>query len=268
MRKTITMRIVPVLLALAICAAFAGCKKAQPAETPAPAATAAAPDAASTPAPTETPSAAPSSEPEVVETPVPAPALEWTTAGSECEGANYHFSTQVPRFGIDEIDSYFEDKAARLYNGFLAELDESDGEEEGTFELTYEVTYDRNGIISVVFMKYSNFGGPYSNVSYDCDTIDTTQNARLLLSDVVTDPGFETLLRLVEEYFPAKDEVDAGDLSGMLAENFNEDLFSLDEGVLHLYFPDYAFGYRGWTDVPIPYAVLSEAGVLADWVTA
>ena len=46
------------------------------------------------------------------------------------------------------------------------------------------------------------------------------------------------------------------------------DLFSLDEGVLHLYFPDYAFGYRGWTDVPIPYTVLSEAGVLADWVTA
>ena len=271
MNRNHKARIALLVLLVLACALMNGCKKTRPEPTaspePTPTATA-APDVTATPAPTPEQTAEPTATPSPEPTPEIGPALEWTTAGSEYEGENYHFSAQVPRFGKEEIDSYFEAKAARLYNGFLAELDETGGEGGESFELTYTVTYNRDGIISVVFQKYAFLGGAYPNVSYDCDTIDAERNSRLLLCDVVTDPGFAKLQQLAADCFPEKDGVDTGDLGGMIAESFSEDLFSLDETALHLYFPDYAFGYRGWTDVAVPYDALREAGILADWVAA
>ena len=199
------------------------------------------------------------------EEPAEDPGLTYQTAGTMNEGENYSFSAEVPRFGLEEIDSFFESKAARIYNGFLSELDESDTDG-ASFELTYEVTYNRGGIISVVFQKYAYFGGAYPNLSYDCDTIDTAKNARLLLSDVVSDTA--RLKELCWEYFPAEyaEAIDPEDAPGMIDRSFSEDLFSLDGAALHLYFPDYAFGYRGWTDAAVPYDALKAAGILADWV--
>ena len=250
------------LLAL-VCILMTACKKTTPETTPTP------------PAETATAAVTPTATPEPTETPAPEPtptpesnAIHYEMTGTNEEGEGYVFSAEFPRFGAEEVDGYFENRIARLRSGFLAELDSGDADEGASFELTCAVPYHRNGVVSVVFEKYTYLGGAYPNLAYECATIDMEQNVRLLLGDVVSD--LETLKALAWKFFPEElaGAVDPDAAPEQIGRSLDEELFSLGEEALSLYFPDYAFGYRNWTEVQIPYEAFRAAGVLADWVTA
>ncbi len=227
--------------------------------------------------PTVSPSDDPSSTPSATPSDEPADgSIEFETVKIEHEvepeGAEpFTFTAEVPSFGIEEVDSYFESKADKFYNGMLEELDGGIGSTDTPYActLTYEVTYDRGGIVSVVFTKYLNLGGAHPNVSYDCDTINMETVTRLTLADIIGEDGSSTLAALAAEQLSSlgvQAENGQDSLRDSVLEELGNCSFALASDSLDLYFPEYAFGYPGALTVSVSYEELSAGGALADWV--
>ena len=221
-----------------------------------------------TPMPVSTP-ASPSSEPASDALPFETVRV---THEVTAEGVDpFTFVSEVPSFGIADVDSYFEDKANRFYNGMLEELEGGIGNPDTPYasSFTYDVTYNHGGIVSVVFTRYLNLGGAHPNVTYDCDTIDTGTVTRLTLSDIIGENGYDLLAALAAEQLsdlgvtPVSEDVT---LLESVSEELGECAFALSESSLDLYFSEYAFGYPGALTVSVGYDGLREGGALADWV--
>ena len=228
------------------------------------------------PSPSGSPSLEPSEEPSTepsVEPTLPPPDYTYDSGNiivENREGAEIYypvFSSDVYPDGAAAANEYFESRAWRTAEGFIADAEEMGEDEHYSIEQGYSVWYEHGEYASVLVSIWKDYGGVHPGVEHSGHTVNFAEGTLVTLYDLFNADEESVRERILDEIIaqlPEREELyeDAEDAA---REHFDPENFYLDDEGIVVFYQVYDLGpyVVGAQFFTIRYENLDG---LADWV--
>lgn len=218
--------------------------------------------------PSDEASVEPSAEPSPT---IPGPDFEYGMGSITGDNMDIYypiFASEEYPDGAAAANEYFESRALRVQEGFIADTEDMGADEQYTVEQGYSVWYEHGAVASVLVTVDKDYGGVHPGVEHTATTVNFAEETLVTLADVLggdADAAKEIVLREVLKQIPERKELyeDAADAA---EEHFAPENFYLSEDGLVVFYQVYDLGpyIAGAQFFTIPYENI--ASELADWV--